>query len=82
MKNNKTGTYILWGVLGLAVIAGAAILLLNVNRQNPPPSFPVPDYWPTEGWRESTPEEQGIDSGKLADALLAMREQRSTSTAC
>ncbi len=23
---------------------------------------PVPDYWPTEGWCTSTPEEQGMDS--------------------
>lgn len=75
MKTNKTGTYILWGLLGLAVVAAAAVLVLNLNRQSPP-LFPVPDYWPTEGWRESTPEEQGIDSGKLADALLTMREQK------
>ncbi len=27
------------------------------------------DYWPTDRWRASTPEEQGIDSSKLADAL-------------
>lgn len=26
-------------------------------------------YWPTEGWRISTPEEQGIESRKLAEAL-------------
>jgi CubicO group peptidase (beta-lactamase class C family) len=75
MKTNKTGTYILWGLLGLAVIAAAAVLFLNRNRQSTQ-SFPTPDYWPTEGWQESTPEEQGIDSGKLADALLAMREQK------
>jgi hypothetical protein len=23
-------------------------------------------YWPTEGWRTSTPEQQGMDSEKLA----------------
>jgi len=27
------------------------------------------DYWPTEGWRTSTPEEQGMDSELLAKAL-------------
>ncbi len=26
---------------------------------------PAPDYWPTEGWRTSTPEEQGMDSELL-----------------
>lgn len=27
------------------------------------------EYWPTQGWRTSTPEEQGIDSVKLAEAV-------------
>ena len=31
--------------------------------------------WPTNGWRTSTPEEQGFDSGKLADGLQAARQQ-------
>jgi CubicO group peptidase (beta-lactamase class C family) len=35
-----------------------------------------PDYWPTDGWRTSTPEEQGWDSAKLAEGLLAMRDQK------
>ncbi len=26
-------------------------------------------YWPTKGWRTSTPEQQGIDSNKLAEAV-------------
>jgi hypothetical protein len=26
-------------------------------------------YWPTESWRTSTPEEQGIDSAQLLAAL-------------
>ena len=28
-----------------------------------------PDYWPTDGWRASTPEEQGMHSEKLSDML-------------
>tara|TARA_Y100000588_G_scaffold147834_1_gene161723 strand:+ start:250 stop:1857 length:1608 start_codon:yes stop_codon:yes gene_type:complete len=27
------------------------------------------NYWPTDGWRNSTPEEQGMDSGQLADLV-------------
>ena len=27
-------------------------------------------YWPTNGWRTSTPEEQGMDSKKLADMVV------------
>ena len=33
-------------------------------------------YWPTEGWRTSTPEEQGMDSQKLAQMLKAAKRQR------
>ena len=30
---------------------------------------PEPDYWPTSGWRSSTPEAQGMDSGLLAGMI-------------
>jgi CubicO group peptidase (beta-lactamase class C family) len=33
---------------------------------------PRATYWPTHGWRNSTPEAQGIDSAVLADALDAI----------
>ncbi|MCD4741001.1 MAG: beta-lactamase family protein [Desulfobacteraceae bacterium] len=36
------------------------------------------DYWPTNGWRSSTPEEQGMDSGKLADMLEYINEKKLT----
>jgi CubicO group peptidase (beta-lactamase class C family) len=32
-------------------------------------------YWPTDGWRTSTPEEQGMDSNQLADMLVKIEEQ-------
>src|SRR5215510_6833569 len=35
--------------------------------------FASADYWPTNGWRSTTPEKQGIDSAKLADALDYIR---------
>jgi CubicO group peptidase (beta-lactamase class C family) len=38
-------------------------------------NVPPPDYWPTTGWRSSTPEAQGFDSGKLAALLPAIREK-------
>jgi CubicO group peptidase (beta-lactamase class C family) len=34
-----------------------------------------PDYWPTNGWRTSTPEEQGIDSEQLAELIDYLQEQ-------
>ncbi len=33
------------------------------------------DYWPTNGWRVSTPEEQGIDSAGLLAAMMQVEEQ-------
>ena len=35
-----------------------------------------PDYWPTEGWRISTPEEQGLDSARLERMLDAIDDQQ------
>lgn len=32
------------------------------------------DYWPSEGWQTSTPEEQGMDSQLLADMLVYIKE--------
>jgi 7,8-dihydropterin-6-yl-methyl-4-(beta-D-ribofuranosyl)aminobenzene 5'-phosphate synthase len=36
----------------------------------------MPDYWPTRGWRTSTPEGQGMDSGLLAEMLGVIHEER------
>jgi CubicO group peptidase (beta-lactamase class C family) len=36
----------------------------------------TPDYWPTHGWRESTPESQGMDSEKLATILTDVRDHQ------
>jgi CubicO group peptidase (beta-lactamase class C family) len=74
----KTGKFILWGLVGLAGIAILVILFLNFNKdksatQRPAP--PIADYWPTQTWRTSTPEEQGLDSAKLAEGLLAIKEK-------
>jgi CubicO group peptidase (beta-lactamase class C family) len=37
------------------------------------PEVPPASYWPTHGWQTDTPENQGLDSAKLADGLLAIR---------
>jgi len=39
-----------------------------------PQTLPL-DYYPTEGWRTSTPEAQGMDSGRLADMFEQIRAQ-------
>lgn len=69
----RYGLLALGAALILAVFV-ALFVLLN-PRLRGPAGVPAPAYWPTQGWRSSTPEEQGIDSGKLADALLTIREK-------
>ena len=34
------------------------------------------NYWPTQGWRTTTPERQGMKSDVLADMLQYIRNQK------
>ncbi|HEU5299278.1 MAG TPA: serine hydrolase [bacterium] len=61
----------LLGFLAAAVVIVMVVVLAPSLRESPP----APAYWPTEGWLTSTPEEQGVDSALLADALMAIREK-------
>ena len=47
------------------------VLLIAVSLSNVPfaGAQDTPPYWPTEAWRTSTPEEQGMDSAQLLAAL-------------
>jgi CubicO group peptidase (beta-lactamase class C family) len=36
-------------------------------------AIPAPVYWPTSGWRTSLPEEQGMDSGILAQMVESLQ---------
>jgi CubicO group peptidase (beta-lactamase class C family) len=58
--------------LGSAVILMVLALVL-LSRLLEPEQVSTQPYWPTQGWRTSTPEEQGFDSGKLAEGLQDMR---------
>ena len=42
----------------------------------PYPLSAGPSYWPTAGWRTSSPEAQGIDSGKLAQLMQAIQQEQ------
>jgi CubicO group peptidase (beta-lactamase class C family) len=64
---------IIIGLVSVVVLAALALLLLPQALKSKPPS--APEYWPTQGWQESTPEEQGIDSDKLAEGLQAIQDQ-------
>ena len=41
-----------------------------------PSTAPPPTYWPTNGWRNTTPEEQGMDSEMLAQMVENIQEEK------
>ncbi len=55
------------GLLVLVALAWVAVRAGDAGRP------PAPAYWPTGEWRQSTPEEQGFDSARLAEGLRAIR---------
>ena len=54
-------------VLSAFLIASGTLCAVEAQKS--------PEYWPTQGWRTSAPEKQGIDSEKLADILERIKEQ-------
>lgn len=68
MRNQKL-------IILIAIVAIVSVLaivfiprLLNTDQAS------APDYWPTQGWQTTTPEEQGLDSAQLAAALEVIQE--------
>ena len=61
------------------VLITIALLSLIASCAGPRAStstpVPNPDYWPTEGWRSSTPEAQGMDSQQLARMFEYIKEK-------
>jgi CubicO group peptidase (beta-lactamase class C family) len=73
-KVKRIGARRIAGILALSIIVVLlAFIVIPWLRGARSPSTPA--YWPTMGWRTSTPEEQGFDSAKMAEGLLAIREQ-------
>jgi CubicO group peptidase (beta-lactamase class C family) len=59
----------------IVVLLIAGILLAACSTKTTVIVPPSPTYWPTQGWQTSTSEEQGFDSGKVAEGLQAMRDK-------
>jgi CubicO group peptidase (beta-lactamase class C family) len=73
-KKERTDAGIIAGIVavGILVVLAALVVIPRLSgtaRPNEPP------YWPTDGWQTALPETQGVDSTKLAEAMLAWREQ-------
>ena len=58
--------------LSCAALAAAALAACSAK---PAPSPVARDFWPTQGWRTSTPEAQQMDSERLDAALDSARQQ-------
>src|SRR5581483_5949507 len=65
----------------VALICLLALLVAGCGQPAPAaaPSAPSPavasgEYWPTDGWRTSTPEAQHMDGQKLAALLQEVRD--------
>ena len=68
----STRNILIW-LVPVAIVALLSLAL--IPRLRGPEQVPAPAYWPTQGWRSNTPEEQGFDSAKLAEGVQAIRQQ-------
>ncbi|MCJ7823938.1 MAG: beta-lactamase family protein [Anaerolineales bacterium] len=63
-----------------SLLLGVVIVLMagcarGVLTQTPAATRDAAQYWPTAGWRSSTPEVQGMDSDLLGEMLATIQEQ-------
>jgi CubicO group peptidase (beta-lactamase class C family) len=70
----KSTRNILLIVAALVILAGLIFLAWKFTH-SASPKVPEADYWPTQGWQTSTPEEQGLDSTKLAEGLRQIQQK-------
>ncbi len=64
----KRTIWIIVASVGIVAIAAVVLLLFFLT----PKTGVEPTFWPNDGWRIGTPEEQGFDSVKLTAALQAI----------
>ncbi len=63
-------------IMAMIVIAiGIAVVLIIIPWSRSTETNPAQINWPTKEWQSTIPEKQGIDSSKLAEALLSIREK-------
>src|SRR5512138_1689203 len=62
-------------VLALVLVLGSVTAWLATAGKRAPVTVPEPAYWPTDGWRSTTPEAAGYSSPAMSDALQEMHKQ-------
>ena len=71
----KKAMFIILGILVVIIVGVLALIYIPSPKFEPVAYEPItPDYWPTEGFQTSTPEEQGMDSAKLVEMVEAYQE--------
>jgi len=74
--NAKRIIYIvLASILVLVLVLGGTVAWYATSGFRPPVTVAEPAYWPTNGWRVTTPEAAGYSSRVASDALLEMRQK-------
>ena len=68
--------YCLVAALALALIKFGPLAWILTAGLRTQALVPEPDYWPTDGWRFSTPEEQGFNSTKIAEGIRTLQEKQ------
>ena len=61
--------------LALLLLVVVVFAIWKITQSGASPKVAAPDYWPTQGWQTSTPEEQGLDSVKLAEGLRSIQQK-------
>lgn len=74
MRGNGSSKFIELLVFLLILLAASGCVETPDSGNESSPVNESATYWPTEGWRTSTPEQQGMDSEKLAELLDYVEE--------
>ncbi|MFZ0533925.1 MAG: serine hydrolase [Anaerolineales bacterium] len=74
MQKLSKAQKLIWGVMAVLIGLAAITLLFWKVFNNKPITVFAPDYWPTEGWQSNTPEQQGLDSAKIAEGLESIQQ--------
>jgi CubicO group peptidase (beta-lactamase class C family) len=72
MKVTQIIKIVVIAIVALVLIKVGSLAWLATGGYRTPARVPAPDYWPTDGWRASTPEEQGFDSAKIAEGVQSL----------
>jgi CubicO group peptidase (beta-lactamase class C family) len=75
MKAIRNNRLWIWAPAILLLVVFATLAYIFLPGRGSLPAQPVPDYWPTDGWQTSTPEQQGLDSAKLAERLQSFHDK-------